>query len=156
MSYAPGSNNGTLVFGGVGPGPSNTQLNSPVGLFFDSVSNSLVIVNHLAFNIVRYVLEETNWTLLAGNGVTMSTSFAGATEAVLDPMGNLYVCDRNNYRIQFFQAGQMNATTIAGIMGVNGSNSTTLNWPWSLRLDNQLNLYVADTNNHRIQTFLRY
>ena len=88
-------------------------------------------------------------------GVTPAR-FSAPTEATFDPMDNLYVSDRRSHRIQFFYAGQLNATTIAGITGVNGTNATTLYAPWSLRLDSQLNLYVADTNNHRIQKFLRY
>jgi hypothetical protein len=66
-------------------------------------------------------------------------------------MGNLYVADRDNHRIQFFLVGQSNGTTIAGITGISGTNSTLLNVPRSLALDNQLNLYVVDTSNHRIQ-----
>lgn len=38
--------------------------------------------------------------------------------------------------------------------GVNDSTATTLSWPRSVRLDSQLNLYVADSNNHRIQKIL--
>ncbi len=71
-------------------------------------------------------------------------------------MGNMYVADRNNQRIQFFYNGQLDGTIIAGITGVSGSNSNTLFAPWSLRLDSQLNLYMTDSNNHRIQKFMRY
>ena len=74
----------------------------------------------------------------------------------IDPMGNLYVADRNNHRIQFFLNGQLNGTTIAGITSTSGNNSTTLSQPRSVKLDSQLNLYVADASNHRIQKFLRY
>ncbi|CAF4220772.1 unnamed protein product, partial [Rotaria sordida] len=102
----------------------------------------------------------STWTVVAGN----SSGFSGATstdlnsplEATFDPMGNMYVADRNNHRIQFFHDGQLNGTTIAGITNISGNNATTLNWPRSVRLDSQLNLYVADSNNHRIQKFLRY
>jgi DNA-binding beta-propeller fold protein YncE len=159
MSYASGANNGTLVFGG-SQGLSNTQLDYARGLYFDSFSNSFAIANANANNIVRYVLGASSWTLLAGNingtaGAT-STSFSSPNEVTLDPMGNIYVADRFNNRIQFFYANQSNGTTIAGISGVSGNNITTLNKPRSVRLDNQLNLYVADGNNNRIQKFLRY
>jgi len=93
------------------------------------------------------------WVRASG---TTPARFNVPTEAIFDPMGNLYVADRNNNRIQFFYTGQLNGTTLAGITGVNGTNATTLAAPWSLRLDSQLNLYVADTCNHRIQKFLRY
>ena len=71
-------------------------------------------------------------------------------------MGNLYVADRNNHRIQLFMNGQLEGITIAGITSTIGSNSTLLTVPWSVALDNQLNLYVADSANHRVQKFLRY
>lgn len=71
-------------------------------------------------------------------------------------MGNIYVADRHNHRIQFFLLNQVNGMTIAGKTGINGNNSTLLNEPLDVALDNQLNLYVADWLNHRIQKFLRY
>ena len=157
MSYILGNNSGTLVFGFNGGGNNNTQLYRPVGLHFDILTNSLVITNHAAHKIVRYVLGSSLSTLIVGGAYgTTPAQFANPTEATFDPMGNLYVSDKSNHRIQFFYAGQLNGTTIAGITSVNGTNSTTLALPNSLRLDSQLNLYVADTYNHRIQKFLRY
>lgn len=160
MSYASGVNTGTLVFGGNGPGLNNTQLNYPIGLHFDSFSNSLVIANYLSQSVVRYVLGASTWTILAGdiNGTpgTSSARFMGPMDMTFDPMNNMYVVDAGNHRIQFFSNGQSNGTTIVGITGVCGNNATTLCGPWSVRLDSQLNLYVADTFNHRIQKFLRY
>ena len=160
MSYAPGATNGTLVFGGNGPGNNNTQLKYPGGLHFDSFSNNFISANTNANNIVRYISGASSWTLAAGdiNGSagTTSTRLIGPFEAILDPMGNMYVADQHSHRIQFFYADQTYGTTIAGISAVLGSNATTLQRPKSVRLDNQLNLYVADTDNHRIQKFLRY
>jgi len=160
MSYILGNNSGTLLFGFNGGGNSNTQLYWPRGLHFDILTNSLVIVNDFAHKIVRYVLGSSFWTLIAGDisggSGTTPAQLNRPMEAIFDPMGNLYVADRDNNRIQFFYAGQLNATTIAGITRVNGTNATTLAAPWSLRLDSQLNLYVADAYNHRIQKFLRY
>lgn len=56
----------------------------------------------------------------------------------------------------FFRAGELNASTIAGISTQSGSDSVRLNGPLSVGLDSQLNLYVADTVNDRIQKFMRY
>ncbi|CAF1624001.1 unnamed protein product [Adineta ricciae] len=159
MSHTSGTNFSTLLFGGNGAGINNTKLYYPYGLHLDLFSNSLIIANTFVNNIVRYVFGTNTWTLVAGN----ISGFAGNTsthlnspyEAILDPMGNLYVADRNNHRIQFFKAGQSNGITIAGT-GANSSSATTLLLPRSLRLDSQLNLYVADTGNHRILKFLRY
>ena len=160
MSYTFNINNGTLILGDNGSGCNNTQLNNPIGLNFDLFSNSLIIANHVCNNIVRYVMNSTNWTIITGSinslSGSISTQFNRPTDVIFDPMGNMYVADRNNHRIQFFQKDQFNGSTIAGITGRNGNNATTFDRPWSVRLDSQLNLYVADLSNHRIQKFLRY
>ncbi|CAF4825936.1 unnamed protein product [Rotaria sp. Silwood1] len=160
MLYLNGASSGTVIAGDNGSGTNKTQLKTPVGLYFDSLSNSLVIANHGAPNIVQWVVGETSWTLLAGsiNGTAGNTStlLNGVVDITFDPMGNMYVADRNNHRIQLFMVGESTGITIAGITGISGDNATLLNKPWSVRLDSQLNLYVADANNHRIQKFLRY
>jgi len=71
-------------------------------------------------------------------------------------MGNIYVVDRDNRRLQFFSIGQSNGMTIAGITGILGANASLLNNPTSVVLDTQLNLYVSDGENHRIQKFMRF
>ncbi len=160
MKYTVNSTVGTLVAGGNGAGNSNTQLNSPRGLYFDSATNSLIIANYGANNIVRWVIGALSWTLVAGNingsAGSGSTALNAPWGVKLDPMGNIYVAERYNYRIQFFLAGQMNGTTIVGVTGVSGSSATTLSEPLSVALDSQLNLYVSDLNNARIQKFIRY
>lgn len=160
MRYLLGTSSGYIVAGTSVYGKNITQLADPVGIYFDSLSNSLIIANHLAYNIVRWPLGATNWSLLAGdingNAGNDTTTLNHPTVVTLDPMGNLYVADRDNQRIQLFMSGQTEGITIAGVTGMNGSNSTLFNSPWSVAFDNQLNLYVADANNHRIQKFLRY
>lgn len=160
MSYAKGASSGSLVFGQSGTGIANTQLYNPTGLLFDPLSNSLLIGNTGANNIVRYTLGASAWTLVAGNingtvGAT-STLLSYTVDMTIDPMDNLYVVDRDNHRIQFFLNGQSIGTTIAGITAISGSSATTLYQPRSVKLDSQLNLYVADASNQRIQKFLRY
>ena len=160
MTYEKNAINGTVAFGGQDAGVNKTQLSSPLGIYLDYLSNSLLIANHGVHNVVRWIRSEHEWILMAGdiNGVPNSTSttLRQATDMVLDPMGNMYVCDRNNQRIQLFKAGEYVGQTIAGTTGVSGINASLLNYPWSLKLDNQLNLYVLDTYNHRVQQFLRY
>lgn len=150
----------TIAAGGNGQGTTRTKLSSPHAIFYHSPSNSLLIANYGGHNIVRWTLGAKNWTLVVGSSSaasgTNSYRLNGPTDVMVDPMGNIYVADRDNHRIQFFLNGQSNGTTIAGITGKSGSNSTMLNYPNSIALDHQLNLYVVDHNNHRIQKFLRY
>jgi sugar lactone lactonase YvrE len=160
MRYLTGASSGTVVAGGNGPGTGNTQLNFPIALYIDSSSNSLLIANTGANNIVRWTFGATSWTLVVGdlNGAIGSTSTmlhypVGVTS---DKWGNIYVADTYNHRIQFFSAGGQSGTTIAGIGGIAGSNASLLNNPYTVLLDDNYNLYVSDGVNHRIQKFLYY
>jgi len=160
MHFKLGTPSGTMVAGTGVNAKNYTHLMSPVGVHFESLSNNLIITNNFGHNIVRWPLGATSWTLVAGdingNSGTDSKRFNLPTVTTLDPMGNFYVADRNNQRIQLFMNGQLEGITIAGVVNTTGSNSTLLSTPWSVALDNQLNLYVADAANHRVQKFLRY
>ncbi|CAF4048211.1 unnamed protein product [Rotaria sp. Silwood1] len=159
MSYASDVSSGSVVAGGNGAGTRPTPLSGSSAINFDSSSNSLVIANYGAHNIVRWSLGDSYWTLVAGvtglpgNSSKQLNSPVGVT---LDSMGNVYVADTLNHRIQIFLAGQSNETTIAGITGVSGNSANLLNTPFSVALDTQRNLYVADMANSRIQQFIRY
>jgi DNA-binding beta-propeller fold protein YncE len=160
MKYSLNATWGVVVAGGNEQGPINTLLNKSYGICFDSSSNSLVIANTGANNIVCWVLGDTSWTLIAGDigelfGST-PTLLRTPHDVILDSWGNVYVADVGNNRIQFFLAGQSTGITIAGITGISGTNSTLLDYPWSVALDTQLNLYVADFRTDRIQKFVHY
>ena len=60
---------------------------------------------------------------------------------------SLFVADSGNNRIQRFNRGQLNASTVAG----NGaSGSITLSAPTGIVLDGYGYLFIGDCNNHRI------
>ena len=160
MRYFRNESTGTVIAGGNGQGNSNIQLSVPTGIRFGVSRDTLLIVNYASNNIVQWKIGDRNRTVFTGNinGIAGSTStqLFGPECLVTDPMGNLYVADRYNHRVQFFLPDQPNGTTIAGKTGIFGSNSTLLYEPLDVALDTQLNLYVADMLNHRIQKFLRY
>ena len=160
IQYLLGASSGNVVAGGNGAGMGSTQLNGPLGIYLDLTSNSLIIANREANNIVKWVLGASIWTLLVGSGSgssgSSSTLLNGPCGVILDPLGNIYVADTANSRIQFFLAGQTNGTTIAGVTGVSGSTDLLLSGPYAVTLDSDNNLYVADTSNHRIQKFPSY
>lgn len=151
---------GQTVAGGNGIGNGPTNLYNPYGLAYDSPLNSFIIPNYDTNNVVRWIMGAPNRTVIAGD--QMGTSGMNSTllnkpvGLTMDPMGNIYVADSDNHRIQFFPAGQSNGITIAGISGISGTNSTHLNTPYWIILDRQLNIYISDTLNNRIQKFLRY
>jgi len=160
MQYQYGASVGNVIAGGHGYGLGTSQLSSPKGLYLDTFSNSLIISNCDMSRIVWWRIGDYNGTIIAGSftGVAGNDSMSlncpfGVS---LDPMGNIYVADKNNHRIQFFLSGESVGKTIAGITGVSGTNAALLNEPCWVTLDKQLNLYVSDINNHRVQMFRRY
>ena len=160
MRYLRNASAGTVVAGGNNGGNSNIQLSTPTGARFSVSTDTLLIVNFATNNMVQWKIGDLNRTVFTGNingaAGSTSTQLSGPSCLVTDPMGNLYVADRYNHRIQFFLLDQPNGTTIAGKTGISGSNSTLLSGPSDVAVDTQLNLYVADYGNHRIQKFLRY
>ena len=160
MRYLSGTSSGVLVAGGNGGGTGSTQLYNPRGLYFDSSTNSLLIANNYAHNIVRWVIGASTWTLVAGSstGILGSTStlLSYPTDVVLDSLRNIYVSDEGNHRIQLFLAGQSNGTTILGVTGTFGSTAQLFDTPSSLAIDRQFNIYVTDYNNYRVQKFFHY
>jgi sugar lactone lactonase YvrE len=160
MSYSPGATAGIVVAGGNGQGSYNNQLNIPFGIYLNVSSNSLYIANNNGHNIVSWVVNASSWTLIAGNGNEQSgptsTMLNSPTDVTFDYMGNVYVTDNGNDRIQFFLSGEFTGTTIAGILDIYASTANTLDAPQSVTLDSDLNLYVVDSGNNRIQKFQRY
>ena len=160
MQYLSGASSGTVVAGGNGAGTGTTQLNGPFAIYLDLTSNSLVIANRGANNIVRWVIGASTWTLLAGDSSGLSGSSStlldGPCGVTFDSMGNMFVADTSNHRIQLFTVGQINGTTIAGTTGINGNTDSLLDTPYAVKVDKQNNLYVADTYNHRVQKFIFY
>ena len=157
MKYTSNATSGVVVAGGNGPGLTVTQLYHPVGLHLDVGSNSLFIANFGAHTVVRWILGASSWILVAGvSGTSGSTStlLYHPGDVALDFMGNVYVADTYNHRIQFFLAGDTNGTNIAGVTGVAGNVAHQLNLPFGVTVDVDLNVYVADYNNHRVQQFL--
>lgn len=65
---------------------------------------------------------------------------------------SLYVTDTENNRIQKYARNSLIGQTVAGqSSGLAGSGSTFLTIPCDIKVDIDGNIYVADTNNHRIQ-----
>jgi hypothetical protein len=160
MCYLLGASSGTVAAGGNGAGTGTTQLNYPYGFTIDTNTNSFIIANYASNTVVRWVMGASSWTLLAGSaagtGGSTSTLLGNPLNVVLDSYGNMYVSDSSNHRIQFFLAGQSNGTTIAGVTNSAGATPTQLYYPYWVILDSQLNLYVADSYNYRVQKFSRY
>ena len=161
---------GALPAGLQGTAASLGVNNSPVLVTLDAASN----VYFAALNAV-WRLDATAGTLsiVAGNGILGYSGDGGlATSAQIaldgqgtepvyfgglafDSSGNLYISDCGNNRIRKVSGGII--TTIAGdgTAGFGGDGgpalNAELNCPFGIALDPGGNLYIADTNNHRVR-----
>jgi len=144
-------------------GDRNTYVYTPISIQYDSYTNSLVIAQQMGYNVIRWSLNSTtkttSWTLIAGSASselsgTSRTLFNEVCYTDIDQFGHTYVVDCYNQRIQYYLGDLIQGRTIAGVIQASGNNSYLFNYPTTLTYDSKMNLYVADSNNYRIQKFI--
>ena len=155
---------GDAGYNGDGVAATAAQLYFPWGLALDAAGN--LYIADLSNSRVRLVNAATGLvTTVAGNGSYVFSGDGGAaTESALAPIGvaldaegNLYVADYSNSRIRVVHAGTGIISTVAGngnvaFAGDGGpATAASLNYPYSVGISKQGDLYIADTNNHRIR-----
>jgi hypothetical protein len=122
------------------------------GLFVD-INNTLYCAMYTRHRVITASLNfgVSTAVTIAGTGVSGSAPnlLSGPVGIFVDINRDLYVTDSGNQRVQKFVLGQVNGTTV---MGNGALVSSPLNFPRSVTLDRDGNLFVADSNNHRIVT----
>lgn len=155
--------NGAVGFSGDNGVATNAQLNSPSSAALDA-SGNLYIADQGNFRVRKVNAASGIIVTVAGNGILGSSGDNGlATSArvyprsvALDAKSNLYFSD-NNGGIRKVDAITGIITTVAGngTTGFSGDNgaatSAQLNYPQGIALDPNGNIYIADTDNHRIR-----
>ena len=147
------------------------KLKNPQGTAIDHEGN-LYIADTLNHRI-RKVDSNGIITTVAGigkagntgdNGLATAAKLRNPTAIVFDNNGHLYIADSGNHRIRKVSGQRTRKpsansiiTTVAGngrsgYQGDNGpATGARLNNPTGLAVDSQNNLYIADTDNHRIR-----
>jgi len=148
-------------YAGFADGTGNYALfNHPVGLAVDAAGNV-------------YVADEDNYrirkitplgvvTTVAGsgspgnaNGGVTVASFNLPCGVAVDPSGNIYVADYNNNQIRFINVATQMVSVFAGGGTVGSNNASginaTFNHPFSVCIDGNGYLYVADRLNELIR-----
>jgi hypothetical protein len=147
-------------FGDNGPA-TLASLDTPTAVAIDSSGN--IYIADSGNHRVRVVSNGTI-TTFAGNGVAGFSGDGGmATSASLhrprgvavDNTGRVYIADTKNHVVRMVSSGSI--STIAGIaeqgfFGDNGpATAAALDTPTSVAVDASLNIYIADSHNHRIR-----
>jgi sugar lactone lactonase YvrE len=136
----------------------------PRGIALDSTGTALLVADASCL-IRRIEISSSNVTTLAGtgwgwvDGPAASAAFAGLTGIAVDSTGNVYVSENlvggsNNRGIRKISSGGT-VTTLAGTNTTgfaDGTGSAALfNNAWDLVADGAGNVFVADSENHRIR-----
>lgn len=150
-----------------GPAAS-AELNGPRAVAVDRRGN--IYIADTDNERVRMIDLEGRIRTIAGNGTAgfrAHDEFGSAIAAELDSpravavdrLGNVYISDYNNQRIRKVEATSWVIHTIAGTgtpgyfpaQGGGPATEAEINDPYGIALDELGNLYIADTDNHRVR-----
>ena len=164
---------GTASFGGDFNGDGgtaiNAQLSCPIGIAVDSKSN-LYIADECDERVRKVDATTGIISTIAGTGkrgsggdggLAINAQLALPHDVTVDANGNIYIVDMLNHRIRKIDINGI-ISTVAGGSGSNvdyggfsGDNgiatNAQLSWPESVAVDNNGNLYIADSMNNRIR-----
>ncbi|GAB3493266.1 hypothetical protein GCM10027341_08360 [Spirosoma knui] len=159
QKWAPGAVEGTTVAGGNDYGGGANQLWHAEGMFVDG-AGYLYVTDSDNFRIQKFPPNSTSATsgstVAGGNGRgNGANQFDLPDDLHVDEQGNIYVADTRNHRIQKFPPNSTSATSGSTVAGGNdyGSMATQIGWPEGVFVDGSGNIYVADSDNQRIQKF---
>ncbi|HEX5431705.1 MAG TPA: IPT/TIG domain-containing protein [Bryobacteraceae bacterium] len=138
------------------------RLHTPLGIAVDAAGN--LYIADSGNQVIRKVDPSGVITTIAGNGTPGFSGDNGpATQASLnypsgvavDAAGNLYIADRNNFRIRMVSNGIITTIAGSGAPGFGGDGGYALNaalkFPSGVAVDAAGNVYVADTQNDAIR-----
>jgi trimeric autotransporter adhesin len=153
---------GIQGFAGDGGAPNKVEMALPTSVAMDS-SGNLYFTDSLNNRIRK--LAGGNVNTFAGNGLLSRSGDGGAATGAqlnsplgvaVDTAGNLYIADTANNMVRRVDSkGAISTFAGTGTAGSSGDGSAAtsaqLNGPQGLAVDTAGNLYIADTQNHRVR-----
>lgn len=163
---------GQVGYSGDGGAATSASFDIPYGIAVDSAGN--VYVSDTKNQIVRQVNTKGVINTFAGNnccygyfadGVAATDPTASLNNPVglaIDSAGNLYIADLGDARVRVVSKAGIINTVAGGFPGTDpgsgqygGDNGPAvpcnLNFPLGMAVDEQGNVYIADSENHRIR-----
>ncbi|CAF0946979.1 unnamed protein product [Adineta steineri] len=122
-------------------------LDTPNSLFITDNSDIYVDNGYTNYRVDKWSFNSTN---------SVPTMYmCGACYGLFIDINDMLYCSMYNYHQVVSKSldTRLNIWNIVGGTGTAGSTSVTLHNPWGIFVDSNLNLYVADYSNDRIQKF---
>jgi uncharacterized protein (TIGR03437 family) len=154
---------GLNVLGGDGGAATSAGIGAPAAVAADANGN-LYLADY-TFGVVRRVFSDGTITTVAGTGVpgysgdngsATSAQLRGPVALAVAGDGTIYIADFLNSRVRAVNSsGTIRTVAGTGVAGYSGdgglATSAQFNAPSGLSLDENGNLYIADSGNHRVR-----
>ncbi|CAF0944405.1 unnamed protein product [Adineta steineri] len=156
--WSPLTNISTIVAGESDmSGPREDHLTGPRGIMIGEITDAVYIADVGNHRIQKWPKNSLEGVTVAGSSDGTPGSDSSSLNSphglfVDEETKIMYVADTSNHRIVRWQHGETEGDTIAGGNGM-GKASNQLHDPFDLSFDNNGNLFVSDSNNHRVQFF---
>jgi DNA-binding beta-propeller fold protein YncE len=131
--------NGVTVAGGNGVGSELNQLRYPWGFFVDDDDAAIYVADTWNFRVVKWASGALSGRVIAGgNGQgSQANQLNYVTKLAVDKNGTIFLCDRDNRRIQRWLKDEDHGQTIISIISC-----------WGVAMDNKETLYISDLEKH--------
>jgi len=136
-----------LIFGEAGSSPG--KLNYPRSLAVNKGKIHILETNNYRFSVFNKKGEFLYCRGSLGKLDGKEPNFFSPTGIALDPVGNIYICDTRNHRVQVLTPDG----NLESVFGKLGSGDEDLNLPSGIASNNPLRIFVSDSNNHCIKIF---
>ena len=154
---------GRSGFGGDGGPATEAQLDFPSSVALDGAGN--LFIADMGNNRIRKVGASGTISTVAGTGRSgfggdgasaIQTRLNRPSSVALDGAGNLYIADRDNFRIRKVDsAGTISTVAGTGERGFDGDGASAvqarLSRPFGVAVDGAGNVFIADEGNNRIR-----
>ena len=148
------STNATTVLGSpTGTGGSTLPLlNTNQGIRI-SDDDTLYVADSANDRIITLPMSISSTPSIFAEGFgTGLTQMKDPADVFLTPT-SVYVADRNNYRIMKWAKNGSSPVIVAGNTNTPGTALNRISWSYFIFVDLHANLYVSDTDNHRVLLF---
>ncbi|CAF1418986.1 unnamed protein product [Rotaria magnacalcarata] len=135
--------NGQVVAGGKGQGNGLHQFNGPTDVLIDKETDSLINCDRWNRRVVRWSRRSDT----TQDEILINDIYCWGLG--MDERIYLYVSDYVKHQVRRYQLGDKNGTLVTG-GNDEDDGLNQLNGPTYLFVDRQQNVYVPDSNNHRV------